>query len=163
MPGAQQPPRPSSRKSPAEASSEGPEQTLGSPASAKPPLQTARQAALAEHRPPGAQSTCCSRGCNGNSGTPHADSLLARGSVHPLTSRVAMLTLSPGGSSRQLCDFEQTSEPLCAPTSSSEMGIRAKLSRGPRGDQAQVEHSRTGLSSRVAISIVRNFLSKPLT
>ncbi|KAI4570888.1 hypothetical protein MJT46_006405 [Ovis ammon polii x Ovis aries] len=108
MPGAQQPPRPSSRKSPAQASSEGPEQTLGSPASAKPPLQTARQAALAEHRPPGAQSTCCSRGCDGNSGIPHADSLLALGSVHPLTSGVAMLTLSRGGSSRQLRDLEQT-------------------------------------------------------
>lgn len=54
-PGAQQPPRHSSRKSPAEVSSEGPEQTLGSPASAKPPLWTAHQAALAERRPPGAQ------------------------------------------------------------------------------------------------------------
>lgn len=160
MPGAQQMPRPSSRKSPAEASSEGPEQTLGSPASAKPPLQTARQAALAEYRPPGAQSTCCSRGCDGNSGIPHADSLLALGSVHPLTSGVVMLTLSRGGSSRQLCDLEQTGEPLCALTSSSEMGTRAKLSRGPRGDQAHVECLRTGLSSRVAISIVRNFFSK---
>lgn len=52
-PRAQQLPRPSSRKSPEEPSPEGPEQTLG-PASAKPPLQTAGQAALAEHRPPGA-------------------------------------------------------------------------------------------------------------
>lgn len=50
-PRAQQLPRPCSRKSPEEARSEGPEQTLG-PASAKPPLQTAGQADLAAHRPP---------------------------------------------------------------------------------------------------------------
>ena len=52
-PRAQQLPRPSSRKSPEEAGSKGPEQTL-SPASAEPPLQTAGQADLAAHRPPGA-------------------------------------------------------------------------------------------------------------
>ena len=43
-----------------------------------------------------------------------------------------MLTLSPRGGSRWLCDLEQTGKPLCAPTSS-EMGTRAKLPGGPCG------------------------------